>query len=321
MDAPRPDIPSLPARKGAAIWLLLAACGPLVAGCGPAEPRAREAAPGSEPQTIISKQRVHEPFAPTGATFAERLAPLNAGVFADRFPPLPLAGEPQEPVSVLAYAAPIPSPSGAVRAEAPFAFGLRGTASPQPTISAENPPLPRPAPAHRGTPTRSVAVEGATRLASLDPAIVISGSPESPDRAGSEDEIPALVTASARKHGVPVGLAHAVIKVESNYRPNAVGKGATMGLMQIKYATARGIGFTGKPKDLLDPATNLEWGMRYLAEAHRLAKGNLCGTILRYQSGHYAGRMTRAALLYCGKVRRLLAEFEKSRTADASNRQ
>lgn len=120
------------------------------------------------------------------------------------------------------------------------------------------------------------------------------------------DELEALIAAKAHKHGVPVSLAHAVVTVESNYNPNVTGRGATLGLMQIKYATARGIGFTGSAKDLFDPATNLEWGMRYLAGARKLAKGDLCGTVLRYQGGHRAVRMTRDASVYCAKVRRLL---------------
>ncbi|MBN8919691.1 MAG: transglycosylase SLT domain-containing protein, partial [Rhizobiales bacterium] len=49
-----------------------------------------------------------------------------------------------------------------------------------------------------------------------------------------------MVTAAAQKHGVPLALAHAVVRVESNYKPHLIGRGATYGLMQIKYPTARG---------------------------------------------------------------------------------
>ena len=59
-----------------------------------------------------------------------------------------------------------------------------------------------------------------------------------------------------------------------------------VGLMQIKYQTARGLGYTGTRAALYDPATNLEWGMRYLSGAHRLAGGNLCGTLAKSQGGH-----------------------------------
>jgi soluble lytic murein transglycosylase-like protein len=47
--------------------------------------------------------------------------------------------------------------------------------------------------------------------------------------------------------------------------------------------------------------------MRYLAKARKLAKGDLCGTVLRYQAGHGAVHMTHAAAVYCAKVRALIA--------------
>lgn len=120
------------------------------------------------------------------------------------------------------------------------------------------------------------------------------------------DDLAALIAAKAHKHGVPVPLAHAVVTVESNYNPRAVG-GSALGLMQIKHATARALGFTGSREDLFDPATNLEWGMRYLGGARRLAKGDVCGTVLRYQAGHRAAAMTSAAAEYCTKVKHVMA--------------
>ncbi len=121
------------------------------------------------------------------------------------------------------------------------------------------------------------------------------------------DDIVILVENIAVAHGVPLELAHAVVRVESNYNPTLTGRGGTLGLMQIKYATARGLGYSGTAKALMDPAVNLEWGMRYLAGARKLAKGNVCGTILRYQAGHRAVRMTHAAAQYCGRVRHIMA--------------
>lgn len=116
-----------------------------------------------------------------------------------------------------------------------------------------------------------------------------------------------LVAAAARKHGIPVDLAHAVVEIESNYNPKARGRHGEVGLMQIKPATARGIGYTGSTKALYDPKTNLEWGMRYLAMAHSKAGGDLCGTILRYNAGHYARRMNPVSRRYCSRVKQMLA--------------
>jgi soluble lytic murein transglycosylase-like protein len=123
---------------------------------------------------------------------------------------------------------------------------------------------------------------------------------------GANGSLNALIAKYAAAEGVPVALAHAVIKVESNYRSNARGSAGEIGLMQIKPATARGMGFNGSAKALYDPATNLRWGMKYLGKAHQLGGGETCGTILRYNAGHGAKRMNKISAAYCGKVKRHL---------------
>ena len=117
-----------------------------------------------------------------------------------------------------------------------------------------------------------------------------------------------LIAAAARKHGVPVSLARAIVRIESNFNARARGSHGEIGLMQIKPATARGIGYRGSTKALYDPKTNLEWGMRYLAKAHQLASGDTCGTILRYNAGHYARRMNPVSKRYCHRVLALLGD-------------
>lgn len=126
-------------------------------------------------------------------------------------------------------------------------------------------------------------------------------------RSGSKDEYASLIRKAAAKHGVPVKIAKAVVEVESNFNPGARGSAGEVGLMQIKPATARGIGYRGSTRALYDPETNLEWGMKYLAGAHKRAGGDLCGTILRYNAGHYAKRMNPVSRRYCSKVKRILA--------------
>lgn len=116
----------------------------------------------------------------------------------------------------------------------------------------------------------------------------------------------ALIARHAAGRGVPVDLADAVVRLESNYNPRAR-NGDNLGLTQISYATARAYGYEGPREGLLEPETNLTFGIRYLAEAYRLAGGDTCGTILRYQAGHRARSMTTAARRYCAKVRPLLA--------------
>ena len=121
------------------------------------------------------------------------------------------------------------------------------------------------------------------------------------------DKYARLIHRAAKKHGVPVKIAKAVVQVESNFNPKARGSAGEVGLMQIKPATARGMGYRGSTKALYNPETNLEWGMKYLAGAHDRANGDVCGTILRYNAGHYAKRMNPISRRYCSKVKRILA--------------
>lgn len=115
-----------------------------------------------------------------------------------------------------------------------------------------------------------------------------------------------IVSRYASAYGVPANLAHAVISVESNYREDARGTSGEIGLMQIKPATARMLGYTGSAKGLFDPDTNIKWGMKYLAMAHDLGGGTTCGTILKYNAGHAATRMNPISAAYCAKVKRKL---------------
>ncbi|QFT31018.1 Membrane-bound lytic murein transglycosylase C precursor [Labrenzia sp. THAF82] len=128
-------------------------------------------------------------------------------------------------------------------------------------------------------------------------------------KSASRSSYTSLIRKAAAKHGVPVKIAKAVVEVESNFNPRARGRAGEVGLMQIKPATARGIGYRGSTKALYDPATNLEWGMKYLAGAHQKAGGDLCGTILRYNAGHYAKRMNPVSRRYCSKVKRLIGSI------------
>jgi soluble lytic murein transglycosylase-like protein len=97
----------------------------------------------------------------------------------------------------------------------------------------------------------------------------------------------ALVAAHAQANGVPASLVHRVIIRESRYRPGVVGKGGAMGMMQIKLATARGMGYRGSARGLLDPDTNLTYAVKYLAGAYKVARGNHDRAVMHYARGYY----------------------------------
>jgi soluble lytic murein transglycosylase-like protein len=100
-------------------------------------------------------------------------------------------------------------------------------------------------------------------------------------------EYEALVATLASANGLPEALVHRVIVRESRYQPRLIGRGGTIGLMQIKLATARGLGYTGDAEGLRDPNTNLTYGVKYLAGAYRAAGGNHDRAVHYYASGYY----------------------------------
>ncbi len=96
-----------------------------------------------------------------------------------------------------------------------------------------------------------------------------------------------LVARHAQANGVPEALVHRVIVRESRYQPHLVGRGGTIGLMQIKLATARSLGYTGSAEGLRDPDTNLTYAVKYLAGAYRAANGDHNRAVHYYASGYY----------------------------------
>jgi soluble lytic murein transglycosylase-like protein len=104
--------------------------------------------------------------------------------------------------------------------------------------------------------------------------------------AGPSAQLIAMITTAAAEHGVPETLLHRIIKRESNYNARAY-HGGHWGLMQIKYETARSMGYRGTAAGLLNPETNLRFGGRYLAGAYLVAGGNSERAVRLYSSGYY----------------------------------
>jgi hypothetical protein len=107
----------------------------------------------------------------------------------------------------------------------------------------------------------------------------------------------ALIARHAAANGVPEALVRKVIMRESRGNARIVGRCGCYGLMQIKPATARRLGYTGSAAGLLDPDTNLAYGVRYLAGAYRAAGGNASRAEAYYRSGYYASRRQRGTAI------------------------
>lgn len=122
-------------------------------------------------------------------------------------------------------------------------------------------------------------------------------------------ELDEMIAKAADANDVPRELAYAVVRVESRYNPKAVGPGGVYGLSQIKPATARSLGFNGSAQDLLDPETNLKYGMKYLSGAWHKGDRDVCATSMKYKGGHRATTMTQSARDYCSSVKQHMASI------------
>jgi soluble lytic murein transglycosylase-like protein len=118
------------------------------------------------------------------------------------------------------------------------------------------------------------------------------------------EEVARAVEVYAHSEGVPALLAVVLIQSESGYKTWASNKGAK-GLMQIKLVTARQVGYEGDENGLLDPLTNLQFGMRHLGQIYRMAHRDACRTVAIYRSGNLQARPSATEMAVCAKFRSL----------------
>lgn len=102
--------------------------------------------------------------------------------------------------------------------------------------------------------------------------------------AGAASSIYTMVTEAAQRHGVPVGLAHAIIKIESGYNCHARSRYGAAGIGQVMPSSARAEGVSG---NLYECSTGLEASMRYLKHAVALY-GDSCAAASAYNTGIFA---------------------------------
>lgn len=95
-----------------------------------------------------------------------------------------------------------------------------------------------------------------------------------------------LVNKYAALYGMPSALIHRVIHRESRYNPSAYNRG-NYGLMQIRYNTARSLGYDGPAEGLFDPETNLKYAIKYLRGAWMVADNNNDNAVRLYARGYY----------------------------------
>ena len=129
-----------------------------------------------------------------------------------------------------------------------------------------------------------------------------------PDVSGvSSDRIRTILQNEARIAGLPPAIADAVVQVESAWNWRVVGELGEIGLMQVRPTTAAMLGFSGTAAELARPRTNIHYGVTYLAQAWRLAHGDLCRTLMKYRAGLGEERMSLRSAVYCMRARSYLA--------------
>jgi len=82
-------------------------------------------------------------------------------------------------------------------------------------------------------------------------------------QSSAEPSLHEMIRVAAVSHDINPEIALGLVDVESTFKPSAQ-KDGNYGLMQIRLATAKAMGFKGSLSELMKPENNLEYGMRYL---------------------------------------------------------
>ena len=237
--------------------------------------RAELAAANPGPAPIIPGTETAAPIPSLKASALSPTAPQTAATDALAMVTTPVTAGTQQISAAAAPTEATLTPPGAAATPAPASAAASPTTGQAPVVLAYAAPL------------------RTTALTSFGDPFDVSppGEPQAPNAGRKPDTVGptrlnALIEKYSKLYEIPTDLVHRVVHRESRYNPAAYSKG-NYGLMQIRYNTAKAMGYDGPADGLFDAETNIKYAVKYLKGAWVVADNDHDQAVRLYARGYY----------------------------------